>query len=54
MYRFIGFILRDVNLDELEKVGWLGILAEYSEDIGGKEDFERMVRELEEFIRNRF
>ena len=54
MYKFIEFILRDIDKEELERVGWFGVLARFSEDVDEKEDFERMVEEVEGFIKERF
>lgn len=54
MYTFIKFILMNVDLKELERVGWFGVLAQYSEDVWKKEDFEGMIEELKGFMVERF
>lgn len=54
MFRFIEFILRDINWDELEKGGWYGVLEEYKKSMGGKKDFEKMVEDLKKFIVEEF
>lgn len=54
MFRFIEFILRDIDNNDLEKKGWFGVLEIYKEWCGDKEDFERIVKEIEEFIKEKF
>lgn len=54
MFSFIEFILRDISREDLEAKGWEGVLKEYSDWIGGKEDFKRMTMDLAKFIAEKF
>ena len=54
MFDFILYIVENVNDEEVREKGWFGILEDFRNSVGNKEDFERMTRDLEKFIMKKF